>query len=342
MRTSFCVEEHVKMNLCDKDILNLISAAKGEGCDCCFAPDISPSASEICRCAESVFHRTVVILPGNGILPTAFEALKEHPSVEFKSASVLYDLPFWEDAAGRGTDSVILLNAEVAERSEYGYVGDYKRLSDIRAGLPAKMTLIALFSGSEYVFDKKFLSYFGSTDAVALGKTAVNFSSELFANARERENALIDFLSKRGTRTAVFFDNRREAENFSKRLDKKCIAHGLFHGGLSDGDKISALTAAVSGETKITVATKSLLQYTPFLPFFETVCCGVPYSVSHASRITAVSHSAERHLKCFYCIDDVYRIINIGKTYAAEYTDDPEKIISERTASLTQVLKKIM
>lgn len=330
------------MNLCDNEILNLISAANDEQCDCYISPDASPRVSDICGCAENIFDKTVVILSGRGIMPTDFSVGKSHPNVMFQTSSALSDLSFWEDASDRGINGIVLLNAETAKRSEYGFMRDYQRLGDIRAGMPKHIGLIAVFSGTEYIAEKEFLSYFGSKGAVTLGKNTVELDSEIFTDNRRRTNALSDFLSANGDRTAVLCSTRRDAENLSDRLTKDGIKNVLFHGGLCEGDKIGALIAVSDGTARTIIATKSILQYTPFLPPLKTVCCGVPYSLSHASRITALSHSPKRKLTCFYCSDDVYQILKISRAYAENYTDDPVLFMNERRDSLLRLLKKII
>lgn len=330
------------MNLCDNEILNLISAANDEQCDCFISPDASPYVSDICRCAENTFGKTVVILSGHGTMPTEFSAGKSHPNVTFQTSYVLSDLPFWEDSLNRGVNGIILLNAETAKHSEYGFMRNYQRLGDIRASMPKHIGLVALFSGTEHITETSFLSYFGSKGAVTLGKNTVELDSEIFTCERDRINSLSSFLSADDSRRAVFCSTRREAENLSDLLTKNGITNVLFHGGLCEGDKIGALTAAANGTANTIIATKSLLQYTPFLPPLNTVCCGIPYSLSHASRITALSHSPKRKLTCFYCSDDVKQILKISQSYAESYTDNPVLFMNERRDSLLRLLKKII
>ena len=182
------------MNLCYNEILNLISAANDEQCDCFISPDASPYVSDICRCAENTFGKTVVILSGHGTMPTEFSAGKSHPNVTFQTSSVLSDLPFWEDSLNRGVNGIILLNAETAKHSEYGFMRNYQRLGDIRASMPKHIGLVALFSGTEHITETSFLSYFGSKGAVTLGKNTVELDSEIFTCERDRINSLSSFL----------------------------------------------------------------------------------------------------------------------------------------------------
>lgn len=330
------------MNLCDDNILNLISAANDEKCDCYFSPDASPCAEELCKCAESVFNKAVVILPGTHIIPPEFDAGKTHPDIVFKTADVLSNLNFWEDAVQHGVDGIILLGAETTKRSEYGHMRYYTNVGDIRASSPRRIGLVALFSDSEYMSDKRLLPIFGSSGALTLGECSVAFDSEIFSNERYRTSALVDFLSTIDEQTAVFCATRRDVLNLSEHLKKAHINNLVFHGGLCENDKVAALTAAAKGAGQLIIATKSFLQYAPFIPPLQTICCGVPYSPSHASRITTLSHSEKRHLSCFYCKADVHKIINIGQSYAAEYTDNPGAFIYERKASLVKILRKIV
>ncbi len=330
------------MNLCDDNILRLISAANDEKCDCYFSPDVSPCADELCKCAESVFNKAVIILPGTHIIPTEFEPGKTHPDVIFETADVLSNLNFWEDAVQRGVDGIILLGAETTKRSEYGHMRYYTHTGDIRASSPRRIGLVALFSDSEYMSDKRLLSIFGSSGALTLGECSVDFNSEIFLNERSRTDALVDLLSEINGQTAVFCSTRRDVLNLSEHLKKANINNLVFHGGLCEDDKVAALTAAAKGAAQIIITTKSFLQYSPFIPPLRTISCGVPYSLSHAARITTLSHSEKRHLSCFFCKNDVQKIINIGQSYAAEYTDSPGAFIYERKAALVKLLRKII
>lgn len=329
------------MKICDEEIVNLLIAAKADNCDCFLAPNEFPTAEDICLCAENVFRKTAVILPGRGVLPASMTFLEGHPTVRFCSSQVLSDTLFWEKAVSDGVEGVFLLDAEIAKRSEYGYICDYSRVGDIRAGLRSHLSLVAVFSDAEYLSDNKYLTYFGSEHAVTVGNAVTEFASEIFPNEKLRKEFLLEQAKKIDKMTTIMCMTRYEAKHLYHIFLYNGIHATCFTGESALDDECKTLTEICSQKKKILIATKSIVQYAPFLPHSDVICSGVPYSISNASRFLTLDHSPKRLLACCYCSDDILISLKITDSYAKNYVENSIEFLNERNTSLLKVLKKI-
>lgn len=330
------------MNIVDSDFISLVLASREEKCDCFLTPELCPNSAALWYFAQKTELNTVVILPGHGFMPEFIYDDFNRNNLHFYPSSILYDLSFWESDKAKKIDEVVLLNAELADDAEYGFLRDYTRIVDIRAGIPWYFHLVAVFSGHHNGDCNKFLTLFGCKNAVKVGSHEMFFSSELFANSELQIDGIAEYLSYERDRTVVFCATRREAEVVSRKLIYRGILNELFHGGLPDEKKEMLLKKFTQRMSLPVVATKSILQYSVFLPSAKPICFGVPYSISHAARMANFSSAAVCRVKCFYCADDTDLMMKLNSSYAEQYADNPEYVIHRRNSDLLEMLKRII
>lgn len=328
------------MRLNDPEIISLVKAAAAEQHDCFITPDVFPTLGDLAELASKTRLKTAVIFPEKKPINIS-DAIKPDSGLSFYPGEVFSDPGFADEIIKKKFEEIVILNAELAVRTEYGSLLGYTRFSDLRASIPEYIHLTAVLSGEGCDADNGLLKIYGSEDAFVLGASENALTSELFKSDERKYNAVCDFAGENDAPLAVFCTTRREAETLSALFSKRSIPHVLFHGGLDNGYANNALNKAIRGRIHI-IATKSLLSYSVFLPEYETVYCGMPYSVSHASRITSLTHSSVRKIKIFYCTDDVRLLMKITQAYAEEYTDNASEFINKRNDDLVYLLEKII
>lgn len=247
---------------------------------------------------------------------------------------LLGEAPFRAFCRDRGVDRLILPFAELADETEYGGRSAYAWIAEWRAELPYPLRVSALFSSPIEDYGP-FLSRFGSPGCtVAVASDRPDFRSYQLKDAAAKYAYTLELAERRaGSRTAVLFTDRREAEEFRRFAGRRGRRTQLFTGGLDDAGQQEALTA-FSGGDGLLIATKSVLPSSLFFRADQVVFCGVPYSLSFLAR--CASFSVNGDLTCCFCPEDIKTDINILRHFAERR---PE---GERDGYFTEALSRLL
>lgn len=285
-----------------------------------FAPDVSPSVEDLSpRFARTGFPPLqAVSLPGDMIAA---------------DVRLLGDGGFRAFCEERGTVHLLVPFAELADGTEYGFRAAYGWIGEWRASTARRIRVTALFSAPPEDHGR-FVRLFGSPGCVVIDDAS---EPEILACGTEsvrKKYAYTLTLAQRHAvkRTAVFFTDRREAEEFLRLLQRRGIDAPYVNGALTEAQLKEALRSFGAGG--VLVATKSALPSLPFCRADEAIFCGVPYSRAFLTR--CASFAAEGALTCCYCPEDTETDINILKCFAE---NRPEE---EREAFLTETLQKLL
>ena len=326
------------MRLEDKEITDFIVAARNTSHDCFITPDRVPTYDDISRFAERTGLKTAVFLPGR-LEQTDINRICHNKNPFFFSSARISDPLLFASLENSKFEELLLLSAELAEQTEYGYQLGFTRIADQRASSSYPLHLTAVLSGRGCSANERLLELFGCRDALVVGEAKIKLASELFSDEKHKFRALTELAKGSAGRIAIICTTRREAELLSSYFSREKLEHTVFHGGKDEKALDNSLRNIIKGNVSKIIATKSLLQYAPFVPPYNTVCCGVPYSLSHASRIKSLTHSVAEELKCFYCADGVKTLLKLTESYAKNFTQDAEHFISKRSTELLEVLQ---
>lgn len=341
------------MKINDEDISRLAAAVSDEGEDFFCAVGAVPTYAEI----NGVFHcrraRTLLLIPGAFTLPDEItgEDLSARFFREGRCGGSVYALPdqtvaadvrLLGDAAFRAycadvkTERVLVPFAELADTSEYGRRSAYGWIGEFRAELPYELSVTALFSEPLPDYGP-FLSRFGSPGCTVVdASVSPSVYAYETADVRKKYACTLSLAEKRaGRRTAVFFTDRREAEEFRRFLLRQGKQSLYLNGGMTAAEQKAALDAFDMGEALL-IATKSAIPYALFYRADEAIFCGAPYSTSLMAR--CASFSEEGELACCFCPDDFKTDINIIRHFAENLPEEErEEYLEKRLQKLLEV-----
>ena len=296
-------------------------------------------------------EQTLLVLPGTFAVPE--HLLKEDLSSVFARADyaalrlcvlsegvmaadvrLLGDERFRTYCESLGVSHLLVPFAELADEYEYGGKSAYSWIGEWRASLPCDLRVTALFS-IPFPDYSPYVARFASP-----GCTVVDASDEPSVYAYQFEDVKSKYaytleLAQRhaNRRTAVFFTDRREAEEFRRFLRNSGIDSFYVNGSLTAEGQRKELEAFRKG-IGVLIATKSVLCDCLFYRTDKAIFCGVPYSAAFVSR--CASFSEENALTCCFCPKDIDTDINILKCFAE---NRPEE---ERETFLTATLEKLL
>ena len=312
-----------------EDVGRVAAAAReaGEDLFCITGAAVSETAG-LFRCGEET---TLLLLPGRFVPPedprtvslsSRFdrEGLYGYQAYRLSDGLFSADVRFLGDEAFRAfciqqrVGHLLVPFAELADPFEYGGRRDYGWIGEFRAELPYDFRVTALFS--EPLADYgPFLTRFASLGCAVLDASVPPpvYAYET-ANVRKKYEYTLYLAEKRAMRrVAVFFTNRREAEEFSRFLRSRGKRGLPLNGGMTAEEQKAALDAFQRGEGLL-LATKSALPSALFYRADAAVFCGVPYSAAFIARCAAFS--AEGALECCFCPADLTTDVNILRHFA--------------------------
>ena len=265
------------MRLSDGEVLALASASIREGRDLVLqiTPRFTPE--EVVTLARESGKRILVALPGPFYRT-------------FLTDGALYTL------------TPLLPFAECASVYEYGYRASYASVGYMRA-CAGRFQITALCS--EFRDRKNLLNTLGIDDCLAMkAPSDLRVEPVRLSTEKGRDDKLAAFCRKTPfVKTAVVCLTRRHAQNVQRALERRGVACSLIHGGRTPEQNADAANAFERNETNVLVMTKHGIPSAPFLPVSRVICCGLPTSVSHAVRLTALSDADK--LTCVYTEEDV-------------------------------------
>ncbi len=338
------------MKLADENIINLIRSSAQNNVDCFITPDNAPTATELIAAADAIDGKTAIIIPGklnfSGIFSSVGDDYGEKSSfgkkVSFCPSYFLSKPEMWNEFDRQNINNFIIVYSELIKRTEYGFSRDLKRFCELRASVKNHINLTAVFSCRAYMNEEKTLSLFGGKEAIAVGDFMPTLNG-LKARDLNAKLILTENRLKMISRGAVICSTRREAELVSDFLRRKNIQNILFHGGIDDKKKKQALIYLSEGKPIHLVATKSIFQFTPFLPDYNVLCFGLPYSVSHAARILSPTHGKSRTLDCIFTPDDISLMQRLSIGYAEESCPEHAELFAAyRAKALAEVIRLII
>ena len=338
------------MKIADENIINLISSSALNNVDCFITPDSSPTANELLTAAEAIDGKIAIIIPGKLSLSGIFSSVDDdygtkeefNKKVSFCPSNFLSAPEMWHEFDKNNINHFMITSAELIKRTEYGFSRDLKRFCDLRASVRNHINLTAIFSCAAFLNEEKTVSLFGGNEAIAVG----SFMPKLNGLKSRDFNAKLMFVENRLkmiSRGAVICSTRREAEIVSDFLRRKNIQNILFHGGIDDRKKKQSLIYLSEGEPIHIVATKSIFKFAPFLPDYDVLCFGLPYSVSHAARILSLTHGKSDTLDCIFTPDDISLMQRLNIGYAKESCPEHADLFAAyRAKALAEVIRLII
>lgn len=340
------------MELCDKAALELFAAAAAENTDVFFLPSHAPSGKELVRFSGLVPGVTVCVFPREPVIPKNLPvgffrngvfSGEASAKLIFASADSLGSDEFSGFLAKKGCCRLLLAFAEDAAPHAGAHTRPLKLLGELRAELPAFVPLIAVFAGDIVGEERVFAESFGSRRWAVIGE------------ARECELAAREFLSPSGVfyfaadecerlgtgRTAVFFNDRLNAESFASFMRRRGTDCPVFHGGRTYDEKRRALNDFCGKENGVIAATRAFLPSALFCDIAGAVFCGVPSDAVFARQIQSVEPGAERLVWAF-SPDDIRRTAGSIYSYASFLPEDEKKdFLRLRLQALENILKTI-
>ena len=253
---------------------------------------------------------------------------------------LLGDAAFRQWCAEAKIGRILVPFAELADPAEYGGRSAYGWIGELRAELTRSVSVTALFSEPLPDYGP-FLSRFGSPGCTVIDASAAPsvFAYET-ADVRKKYAYTLALAEKRATRrTAVFFTDRREAEEFQRFLHRQGKRALSLNGGMTVTEQKAALDAFTKGDGML-IATKSAIPYALFYRADEAIFCGVPYSASLTVR--CASFAAEGELTCCFCPDDFQTDVNIIRHFADLLPEEErEPYLAARLEALLKVKRTL-
>ena len=334
-----------------EDVRRLASACRGAGEDLFCIVGVTPGFDALASLYILPEEPTLLLLPGTFAAPerlteddltarfsrSGFPALRAcvlTDGILTADVRLLGDEAFRSFCENRGIRHLLVPFAELADGTEYGHRAAYGWIGEWRASLPYALRVTALFSAAREDYGP-LIARFASP-----GCTVIDASCEPSVFAYEtadvrKKYAFTAALAQRhaARRTAVFFTDRREAEEFRRFLQKGGVDSIYVNGGMAAPALRDALESFRRGEGLL-LATKSALASCLFYRADEAIFCGAPYSAAFIAR--CASFAQDGALSCCLCQKDLATDINILKHFAGNRP--PE----EREAFLTDTLQKLL
>ena len=229
----------------------------------------------------------------------------------------------------------VVLFAECAASSEYGWKSTYMMLGELREQREDFCQLVAFLSPFSDCIDECRVA-FSSDNAVFAGEDIL---PEVFSFKAENKSArnyyLYEQIGKYAyKRICIYFNSRSEAAEFRKYLVNRGISPLMADGSLNADELKVTAESFISGRNNILLATKSFIPTSLFIPADKVYFCGVPFSLSHLFRC---AFSSRGPVRIIYCEDDIKRNLRIIESYS-EFISDNE-IGIKRRESLFDILK---
>ena len=186
-----------------------------------------------------------------------------------------------------GIRTLILPFYECAAPAEYGYKMSCGAISNLRAALPFDIHVTAVSRG-DYLTPEVFEAL-GTVEYILAGEEC---PQALNAVKTENARAAMRFAAEQYEkyflkRIIIECPTRTRAEDMNAYLLHRGASPALFHGGRTRAENETAVSRFAAGTTNVLIATKSLLGAYPFLQADKLFYLGLPYSLSHAGRLTA-------------------------------------------------------
>ena len=334
-----------------EDIRRLAAAVRGAGEDFFCAVGPAPSYEALIGTFGFAEDRNLLLLPGDFTLPDGMDAepffspagsddRRGYAAYALSDNVIAADVRLLGDAAFRSRcrDSrighFIVPFAELADPSEYGGRRDYGWIGEFRAELPCETRVTALFSQAPPDYGP-FRARFGSHSVTAADAAVPPvFGAHKTANVKRKYAYTLALAEKYAARrTAVFFINRREAEEFRRFLLRRGIAGLPLNGGMSAAARKASLEAFMRYEGLLT-ATKYAIPSALFFSAEQVLFCGVPYSAAFTVR--CASFSGEGEPACCFCRKDIETDIRILKCFAESRPEE------ERETFLLDTMQRLL
>ena len=260
---------------------------------------------------------------------------KDTPDVLYADICFAADDGFRDFLKNNSYRRFVVLFAECAVTSEYGWKSTYMMLGDLREQSDDFYQLVAFLSPFSDCIDECRIA-FSSDNTVFVGEDIL---PEVFSFKAENKSARNYYLYEQTgkyayKRICIYFNSRSEAAEFRMYFVKRGITPLVADGSL-DADELKATAESfISGRNNILLATKSFIPTSLFVPADKVYFCGVPFSRSHLFRC---AFSSREPVRIIYCEDDIKRNLRIIESYS-EFISDNE-IGIKRRESLFDILK---
>lgn len=285
------------------------------------------------------------------VLPSAFCGMKSHtyanrkdgftPNFEELKEDLLFaDIGFMADESFRrflingNIGRIIVPFAECADNGEYGFRENYMWIDELKAETKGFCQILAFVSPA-YENIQNLCDIYAVSDAVILGerkdcdirvfKTS-SVNAKFYQTAFETEKYAFE-------KVCVIFNTRNEADSFERFLFSRGTKYFRIDGSSTQEEKRKIFDYIDANETGIVIGTKTLINEAVFRQFSECIICGVPFSLSHLTRCSALAK--EGRTKVIYCDDDFIRNGKISSSFAALLEN--EEIKEKRIDNLEKI-----
>lgn len=272
---------------------------------------------------------TAVFMPGS--------FLCEENSL-FYDIRQLADEDFRERLYEDNIKRLVVLFAECADKSEYGYREAFGWIGEMRAERTDYIQIVAFLSPSS---DSSQVcgELFGCKDFICLGESKTSEFDVFRATSSKAKFYQTAALAEKYAfrRSAVYFNSREEAGSFRRFLEKRGTRCVYADGAQSREELKENVLKFASGEINILVATKSYIPTSYFYPPERVIFCGVPFSVSHFYR--CIFPLKKEMPFVVYCSEDITRNEKIIASFSEKLADG--EIASERLSRLHDMVKML-
>ncbi len=273
--------------------------------------------------------RTAVLMPG-GFL--------NDKSDGFYDIRCLGDEDFRKRLISDRVKRLVVLFAECADKSEYGYREAFGWIGEMRAEGRSFFQVVAYLSPcSDSV--ETVNAVFGCSNSICIGERILP-DADVFRTVPPKAKFLqtAELCEKYAfKRSVVYFNSREEAGSFVRFLEGRGTRCAYADGALLPEEMKENILKFASGEINILAATKSYVPTSYFYPPEKVIFCGVPFSHTHLSRCAFTLEGEKPFI--IYCEDDVKRNEKIIASFSQRLSD--EEIFSMRISRLNDMVKTI-
>lgn len=273
--------------------------------------------------------KTAVFMPG-GFL--------KGESTSFYDIRKLGDEDFRKGLIESGVKRFVVLFAECADKSEYGYREAFGWIGEMRAETTCFFQVVAFFAPCSDSFEICG-NLFNSKDFICLGeKESLGFDVFQAVSPKAKFYQTACLAEKYAfKRSVVYFNSREEARSFARFLENRGTRCVYVDGSVSTDLLKDEIHKFNNGEINILVATKSYIPTAYFCSPEKVFFSGVPFSVSHLSRCAYPLKNEKPFV--VYCEEDIKRNEKIIASFSERLSDG--EISKMRISRLSEMVKML-
>ena len=335
------------MKLKDSAVIQLIETCARQQRDTYFALSSPPDLTDAAALAEGLAARVLMLLPGtvfaDGNSPVTILNSPADLFLYIKNKVTLADIrltgtpEFAEYLSINRFRYLLIPFYENALVTEYGYKFSYKQIGELRASLPYQLHLIAV--SKEDRLQNAVFEAFGTRDYAVLGEESAHKVKGAKADDpmecfRITAQQCEKHVSKQNI---VLCPTRTAAERLHAYFNKRGGKTALFHGGRTRNENEAALRLFRECRVTTLIATKSLIPSYPFIKADQLYYCGLPYSVAHADRCTALSKKNE--MICVWCEQDLITLRKLNEGFMEALQIDTPAFLDIRENAMQEMIR---